>query len=498
VAERPGADGAESGKLGRSIGRVKGSDVRVRFSPAPTGSLHVGSARTALFNWLFARHHGGSFALRIEDTDRARSREEWIVGIQDTLRWLGLDWDEGPVLQSQRTEDYRAAAEQLLETGRAYECYCTEEDLKARGDAAKAAGRPPGYDGQCRELDAAGRQALAAERRPRSLRFRTPDEGVSRFIDEIRGEVRVEWATIADFVIVRSDGNPIFFLANAVDDLAMDITHVIRGEDLLDSTHRVLALREALGGAQQPVYAHLPLIVGPDRAKLSKRHGAVAIEEFHDAGYLPEAVCNYLALLGWAPEDGNEVMDLDEIAAAFALERVTHAAAAFDHKKLDWMNGEWIRRLTLPELEAGALPLAEARFGAGVDRAMLREALRIGQERAETLGSLLDQMDFLFVDEAKFTIAPESWAKLIGTERVTEILDAVAAHLETCEWGDAIDLRGALEPLGVKPRKAFPAVYAAVEGRHTGLPLFESIALLGRERALDRVRAARRRLDESG
>lgn len=468
--------------------------VRVRFSPAPTGSLHVGSARTALFNYLFARHHDGVFVLRIEDTDRARSREEWVVGIQETLRWLGLDWDEGPVLQSERFAEYRTAADDLLERGLAYECFCTPEEVQARNDAARDAGRPPGYDGHCRNLTVDERRSRAAEGRPRSLRFRTPDTGVSRFVDEIRGEVRVEWSTISDFVIVRADGTPIFFLANAVDDLAMHITHVIRGEDLIDSTHRVLALREALGGGAPPVYAHLPLILGSDRAKLSKRHGAVALEEFRDAGYLPEAVCNYLALLGWSPTDGREVMDLDEVVGAFSLGGVTHAAAAFDHDKLDWMNGEWIRRFTLAELEARALPLAEARFGSRLERSLFTEALRIGQERAVTVGSLLDQMEFLFVDDADFVVAPESWEKLVATDRVDEVLGIVHAHLVGCEWTvEGVDLRAPLSEAGLKVRKVMPAIYAAVEGRHAGLPLFDSIVLLGRERVLGRVVSARAR-----
>ncbi|MEX0663712.1 MAG: glutamate--tRNA ligase [Acidimicrobiia bacterium] len=469
--------------------------MRVRFSPAPTGSLHVGSARTALFNWLYARHHGAVFALRIEDTDRERSRDEWVEGIPGILGWLGLDWDEGPILQSDRFDEYRAAAADLVERGRAYECYCTPEELEAKNEAAKKAGRTPGYDGHCRDLSADQRAALAAEGRPRSIRFRTPDDGVSRFVDAIRGEVAVEWTSIPDFVIVRSDGNPIFFLANAVDDLAMEITHVIRGDDLLDSTHRVLALRDALGGGPL-VYAHLPLILAPDRSKLSKRHGSVALEEFREAGYLREAVCNYLALLGWAPDDGREVMSIEEIVAAFDLDGVTHAAAAFDHKKLDWMNGEWIRRISLDELEERALPFAEARFGDGLDRTVFREALRIGQERAVTLVSLVDQMDFLFVDEGKFTIEKDSWEKLAATEQVGEILDAVATHLESCAWpDDRIDLRPTLEPLGVKPGKVMHAVYTAVEGRKAGLPLFESIVLLGRERALARIQAARARLN---
>jgi glutamyl-tRNA synthetase len=470
---------------------------RVRFSPAPTGSLHVGSARTALFNWLFARHHGGHFALRIEDTDAARSRAEWVDGIQDTLRWLGLDWDGHPVRQSTRFDLYRAAAERLLAGGRAYECYCTEEEVKARNEAARAEGRTPGYDGHCRDLTPEERAGRAAEGRPRSIRFRTPDDGVSTFDDAIRGLVSVEWSKIPDFVIVRSDGAPLFFLANAVDDADMAITHVIRGEDLLDSTHRVLALRDALSGGSPPVYAHLPLIVGADRAKLSKRHGAVALEEFRDGGYLPEAVMNYLALLGWAPEDGREVLDAAELVSGFDLERVTHSAAAFDHQKLDWLNGEWIRRLSLDELERRARPSAEARFGDRLDAETFREALRIGQERAVTLVSLVDQMDFLFLTEEEFGIAPESWDRLARTDRVAEILDAVIAHLETCDWTvEAIDFRPVLDGLGIKARKASPAIYAAVEGRHAGLPVFDSIHLLGLDRAVARLRAARKRLTD--
>jgi glutamyl-tRNA synthetase len=469
---------------------------RVRFSPAPTGSLHVGGARTALFNWLFARHEGGVFILRIEDTDVARSRPEWIEGIQDTLGWLGLDWDEGPILQSTRFDRYHAAADRLLAEGWAYECYCTEEEVRARNEAARAAGRTPGYDGHCRDLTAEQRAALAAEGRPRSLRFRTPATGTSTFTDLIRGEVSVEWATIPDFVIVRSDGTPLFFLANAVDDVEMGITHVIRGEDLLDTTHRVLALREALGAHDRPVYAHLPLIVGADRAKLSKRHGAVALEEFRDAGYLPEAVLNYLALLGWGPEDGREILEREELIAEFELDRVVHSPAFFDHQKLDWMNGEWIRRLDLDELERLALPTAEARFGARLDRDVFRGALRIAQERAVTINAMVEQMEFLFVDDEDLAIDPESWARLEKTERAAEILDAVIDYLETCdEWTvESLDIRPVLEKLQVKPRKVMHVIYTAVEGRAAGLPLFDSMYLLGRERTLRRLRAAGERL----
>jgi glutamyl-tRNA synthetase len=471
--------------------------VRVRFSPAPTGSLHIGSARTALFNWLYARHHGGVFVLRIEDTDVARSREAWVVGIQDTLRWMGLDWDEGPILQSSRFDVYRAAADRMLADGHAYECYCTEDEIKARNEAAIAAGRPPGYDGHCRGLSADERVALAGEGRPRTIRFRTPDEGVSSFTDLIRGEVRVEWSLIHDFVILRSDGTPLFFLANAVDDLEMGITHVIRGEDLIDSTHRVLALRAALGATDVPAYAHLPLIVdAASRAKLSKRHGAVALEDFLADGYLPEALTNYIALLGWAPADeGQEVMSADELIAAFDLDRVTHAAAGFDRAKLDWMNGEWIRRIDLQELVARVEPMARAAFGDGFDPRVGADAVALAQERAVTLVQMVDQMRFLFVDDSEFEIAPESWAIVAQTDRVTEVFDAVIAHVESCAWTvDALALQPVVEVLGLKLRKVAPALYAAVEGVHRGLPLFDSMYLLGRDRTLARLRAARQRL----
>ena len=461
--------------------------------------MHVGSARTALFNWLYGRHTGGAFILRIEDTDASRTSEEAVDGIVDILAWLGLDWDEGPVRQSARRAEHQAAVARLVAQGDAYECFCTADELEARNAAAKSEGRPPGYDGHCRALTDAQRAAYVEEGRSRVVRFRTPDDGLSTFHDLVRGEVSVEWRLIPDFVIERADGSPIFFLANAVDDIDMAITHVIRGEDLLDSTHRVLALRAALGGADDLLYAHLPLIVDAQtRAKLSKRHGVVALEDFRSAGYLPEAVLNYLALLGWAPpggESGDEVLSAGELVAAFDLDRVTHAAAAFDRKKLDWLNGEWIRRLSLAELVARVAPAASRRYGDRIDDATLEAAVAIAQERAVTLDDIVEGIGFLFADDADFTIAPESWDKVVATEQVGPLLDAAIAHIETCEWDHAgIDLRPTIDALGLKARKAMPALYAAVEGRHQGLPLFESIELLGRPRTLDRLRAARRRL----
>ena len=333
-------------------------EIRMRFSPAPTGFMHIGNMRTALFNWLQARHTGGTFVLRIEDTDVVRSNEASIEQIQHVMQWIGLNWDEGPYLQSLRFDGYLEAADRLLESGDAYDCFCTADEVRERNEQAMREGRAPGYDGRCRSLTPEERAAFEAEGRLRSIRFRTPDSGRSTFVDVVRGEVSVEWATISDFVIVRSNGTPVFFLANAVDDIDMHITHVLRGDDLLDSTHRVLALRRALGHDDQPVYAHMPMILGPGGAKLSKRHGAVSVEEYRDAGYLPAALVNYLALLGWGPEDGREVLTLDELIAEFDVARVIPSSATFDPKKLEWMNGEHIRGLPLAELVSAALPFA--------------------------------------------------------------------------------------------------------------------------------------------
>ena len=467
------------------------SDIRLRFSPAPTGFLHIGSAHTALFNWLQARHAGGTFILRIEDTDVTRSTDESIDQIQQVMRWIGLDWDEGPFLQSHRFDEYLAAAQRLLDAGMAYECFCTEAEVRERNEQAMHEGRAPGYDGRCRDLTPEERAEKAAGGSPRSVRFRTPDEGRSTFVDVVRGEVSVEWSTISDFVIVRSNGTPVFFLANAVDDVDMSITHVLRGEDLLDSTHRVLALRRALGRDDQPVYAHLPLILGPGGAKLSKRHGAVSVEEYRDAGYLPHALVNYLALLGWGPEDGREVLTIDELIAEFDVSRVNTSAASFDAKKLEWMNGEHIRRMPIADLVGAVLPFARARYGERLDIRVFERAVELAQERATTLVQIAEQAAFLFVPDDELVYDEKSLEKLHTTERANEVLDAVIAFLEKREWSDRIELQEPIAALGLKPGKMMGLVYTAVEGASSGLPVFESIGLLGKDRTLHRLRAAR-------
>ncbi len=472
--------------------------IRLRFSPAPTGFMHIGNMRAALYNWLQARHTRGTFILRIEDTDVARSTQESIDQIQQVLRWAGLEWDEGPYLQSARFDNYLAAAQRLVDAGLAYECFCTEAEVRERNEQAMKEGRAPGYDGRCRDLTAEQRREFAAEGKPRSVRFRTPDEGRSTFVDVVRGEVSVEWSTVSDFVIVRSNGTPVFFLANAVDDLDMQITHVLRGEDLLDSTHRVLALRRALGHDDQPVYAHTPMIVGPGGAKLSKRHGAVSVEEYRDAGYLPHALVNYLALLGWGPEDGREVLTIDELVAEFDVARVIPSPATFDPKKLEWMNGEHIRRMPLADLVAAVLPFAHARYGARLDIRVFERAVALAQERATTLAQIAEQAAFLFVSDDDLVYDEKSLEKLLTTERAKDVLEAVNALVENCaenhECSDRIELQAPIAALGLKPGKVMSLVYTAIQGASSGIPLFESIGLLGPERTLQRLRAARARL----
>jgi len=465
--------------------------MRLRFSPAPTGFMHLGNMRTALFNWLQARHSDATFILRVEDTDVARSTQESIEQIQHVLRWAGLEWDEGPILQSTHFDRYLEEAQRLLDDGHAYECFCTEAEVRERNEQAMKEGRTPGYDGRCRDLTAEQRAASIAEGRQRSIRFRTPDEGRSTFTDVVRGEVSVEWSTVPDFVIVRSNGTPVFFLANAVDDADMGITHVLRGDDLLDSTHRVLALRRALGYGDPPVYAHTPMILGPGGAKLSKRHAAISVEDYRDAGYLPHALVNYLALLGWGPEDDREVLTIDELIAEFDVSRVNPSPATFDPKKLEWMNGEHIRRMAVADLVSATLPFAEERYREHLDIRVFERAVALARERATTLVQIAEQAAFLFVPDDEFVIDEKSWEKVLATERAKDVLDAVIAYVESCEWSDEIDVRPAIVEIGLKPNKQImPVLYTAIEGTGSGLPLFDSIALLGRPRSLARLRAA--------
>jgi glutamyl-tRNA synthetase len=487
---------------------VTDKPVRVRFAPSPSGDLHVGNIRTGLYAWAYARHTDGTFVFRIEDTDRTRVTDEYIHAAIESMRWLGLDWDEGPevggpygpYLQSERMDRYREWTTRFLAEGHAYHCYCTPEELEERREAARAAGLPPGYDGRCRNLTAQERGAYEAAGRMPTVRFRMP-EGITRFTDLVRGEVSIENRFVPDFVLVRADGYPLYTLAVAVDDVLMEITHVIRGEDLLSSTPRQLAVYRAMGVAEEdlPRFAHLPFVMGQDNAKLSKRHGAVTIGWYRQHGFLPEAMCNYLALLGWSPGEDREFFSLPEMARDFTLERVNRNAARFDMKKLEAINGDWIRALEPTDFAARITPVLQtaglvAHPPTDTEQRIIDGGAPLIQERTVRLTDAVDMLGFLLVDDAHFSVEPEAAARLLTPESRPALEAAVGALSDVDPWAAAnIEpaLRTALvDKLGLKPKVAFSPVRVAVSGRRVSPPLFESLELLGHKRTLARLNAA--------
>jgi glutamyl-tRNA synthetase len=468
--------------------------VRVRFAPAPSGEMHVGNARTALFDWLFARQHGGVFVLRVEDTDQERVTPEAIEGVQEILRWLGLDWDEGPGVggpfgpyrQMERLDLYRELTDRLLQQDDAYRCFCTPEELEQRRKEALERGERPGYDGRCRRLSDAERKTFEAEDRPVAIRFATPGRDVS-WTDLVRGEATVRGPDITDFVILRSNGLPTYLLAAAVDDWTMEMTHVIRGEDLFASTPRQILLMEALGAERVPRYAHLPLIVGPDRAPLSKRHGSVAVERFREEGFLPEALVNYLALLGWSYDDHTTFFTREELVERFDLGRVSHNPAAFDREKLEWMNGHYLRESD-DDRVAGLISERLVSEGIPAEREVVLRATPLVKERMKLLSEAAGLLRFLFGD-----VEPDDKARktLDGQEAY---LGEVADRLEALEGWTTEAIEEAMRALQAErelsARKAFQPVRAAVTGSLVSPPLFESMEILGREQTLARLRAA--------
>lgn len=466
--------------------------VRVRFAPSPTGEFHVGSGRTALQNWVFARQHGGTFVLRIEDTDASRNRPEWTEGIVSALDWLGIRRGtyEGPHFQSSFAAEHRAAVEKLAAAGQAYYCDCTREAVQTRtGDPHR------GYDGHCRDR---GLEAGA----DRALRFRTPDEGHTRVVDLIRGEPEFDNALMEDFVIARADGTALFLLANVVDDASMGITHVIRGEDHLSNAPKQQLLWQALGH-DPPVWAHLPLIVNEQRRKLSKRRDKVALEAFRDEGYLPDTMRNYLMLLGWSPPGDREIVPWSVIESEFRLEDVNPSPAFFDEKKLRAFNGEYIRALPVEEfidacrpwlVGTGTIPAPPWRPEA-FDPDAFAAVAPLAQTRVAVLSEIVSMVDFLFLDEPVHD--EQSWAKAMKEGAAGLLDEARAAYEQLSSW-DAESLKATMEQVGaahgLKLGKAQAPVRVATTGRTVGLPLFESLAVLGRERTLARIRAARARL----
>jgi glutamyl-tRNA synthetase len=493
------------------LGDLSPADVRVRFCPSPTGNPHVGLVRTALFNWAFVRHHGGTFVFRIEDTDVARDSEESYLALLEAFDWLGLRWDEGPDVggphapyrQSLRSDIYTNVVDQLRVAGHAYPCYCTPLELEQRRELARSEGRPSGYDGHCRNLSAEQVDAYLADGRQPVLRFRMPDRAIS-VDDLVRGWITVDADNVFDYVIVRASGQPLYPLVNPVDDALMGITHVLRGEDLLPSTPRQVALHEALreiGVATGPLprFGHLPFVMGEGNRKLSKRDPQSSLQHYRDRGFVREGLLNYLALLGWSIGDDREIFSLEEMAAAFDVTRVNPNPARFDPKKAEAINGVWLRRLPAAELAERMVPFLQA---AGVlppvpsaeQLATLAAATPLVQERMSVLADSVGMVGFLFTDSVPLTDADDVAAAVKDPEAQAALAAARDALAGLPDWSPGsieAALRGALvDGLGLKPKHAFGPVRIAVTGRRVSPPLFESLHLLGRDRTLARLETA--------
>jgi glutamyl-tRNA synthetase len=486
--------------------------IRVRFAPSPTGYLHVGGARTALFNWLFAHRHGGVFVLRIEDTDIERSSSEMVDGILDGMRWLGLDWDEGPLVggpygpyfQSERIDRHRAMAEDLVARGKAYYCYCTPNELTARREAAAAArGAPSGsdeaawkYDRTCCKLIASQIARNEAEKLPRVVRFRVP-EGSTRFDDLVHGPIEFDGANIEDFVILRSDGQPTYQLSVVSDDVEMKITHVVRGDDHISNTPKQILLYQAIEAAV-PAFAHVPLILGSDRKRLSKRHGATSVMEYARQGYLPEAMANFLSLLGWSPGTGDrELFTRGELAEVFDLAGISGGSAVFNPEKLDWFNQQYIFKLAPEQLTIRIRPWLET---AGLwDEAFLGEkhgwffsVLELLKPRAKRLDEFASLGRFFFSDDLDYDqTAVEKHLKVAGMTADLRAADAAFARLDAFDPASLEKaLRGVAEARNMKAATLIHAVRVAVTGRTVSPGLFEVLSLLGRDRVHQRLTQA--------
>jgi glutamyl-tRNA synthetase len=472
---------------------------RVRFAPSPTGYLHVGGARTALFNWLHARHVGGTFILRIEDTDAERSSVEMVGGILDSMKWLGLDWDEGPEVggphapyfQAQRLDRHRAAASRLVAEGHAYYCYCTPADLEASRRAAEAEGRAWSYDRRCRRLDREEIERREAAGQPRAVRFFVPT-GRTTFEDVVRGHIEFDHAHVDDFVLLRSDGHPTYHLSVVVDDVEMVISHVVRGDDHISNTPKQVLIYRALGAAV-PTFAHVPLILGPDKKRLSKRHGATSVSEYERQGYLPEALVNFLAMMGWSPGNNEEVFTRDELVARFSLEGISGGNAVFNPEKLDWFNqqhilrmpaGEILRRLAREPDAAGLGPVLEAD-----DRPRLEKVVDLVKPRARKLTDLVPLIRPFVL--ASVDRDPAAVAKYLADAGLRPHLAEWRNRLRDADSFTAAPLESALRQLAAaRGLKAGPLIHAtrvAVVGQAVSPSLFEVLELIGRDRVVSRL-----------
>ena len=496
------------------------TDIRVRYAPSPTGQPHLGNVRTALFNWLFARRYGGKFVLRIEDTDQERAVPGVVDAILESLRWLDLDWDEGPdmggpwgpYVQSQRLDIYQQAADRLLAQGQAYPCYCSQERLKGLrlagrgGDSPSGSSPSGGYDGHCRDLTDEERRSYEEQGLPHILRFRMPADGETALTDLIRGDVSWDNALLDDFVMMKSDGFPTYHLANVVDDHLMGISHVLRAEEWLPSTPRHLRLYEALG-YEPPLFGHLPMILGPDRSKLSKRHGATALLDYREAGYLPGAMVNFMALLGWSLDDKTDVIARDDLVQSFSLQRVGKSGAIFDQERLLWMNGVYIRSMAPEELALHARPFMQQDlpgFDSDSDSTkgtqQLARIMPLLQERLKTLRDAGPMASYFFQEELDYEpslLTPKGLDQAATIHALRRAHDGLASlpqfDAESIEQG----LRSLAEEMGISGRQLFSALRVAATGRTAAPPLFETLEALGQDRCLARVRRAADMLEAS-
>ncbi|HVM29883.1 MAG TPA: glutamate--tRNA ligase [Candidatus Limnocylindrales bacterium] len=494
--------------------------VRVRFAPSPTGPLHIGGARTALFNYLFARREGGTFILRLEDTDVARSTIEYEHDVLENLHWLGIDWDEGPGLagqpgrgsfgpyrQMERLDRYNAAIERLMSEDKAYPCYCTPDELSADREVQQAANQPVRYVGRCASLSADDRRAHESAGRRPAVRFRIGQETI--VIDDlVRGRVEIDTSALGgDLVIARSDGSPLYHFSVVVDDIDMRISHVIRGEEHLSNTPKHVLLFGALG-ADVPAFAHLPLILNPDRTKMSKRKSQTAVTDYRAQGFVHEALVNYFALLGWSSGTEEEIFSLDELAERFDLSRVQSAGAVFDRERLEWLNGQWIRRLPEEELVDRALPFLQAEIesarAAGVHARIptaddLRPLIPMVRERIPTLDAVGSMLDYLFLDDVRpdlQLLTPKRWDEATTCQALSEAREVIAQVGEVSFEADELEgpLRLLAERHGWKAGDLFMAIRVAATGRTATPPLFDTLVALGYQRTLDRLGRAAARL----
>jgi len=466
------------------------SNVRTRFAPSPTGDLHIGGARTALFSWLLARHSSGTFILRVEDTDVARSTQESIQVILDAMTWLGMDWDEGPYYQSQRVSVYQEAAEKLLREGKAYRCYCTPEQLEAMRQAALEAGGKPKYDRTCL------RRKPPFPEGPSVIRFLSPDEGKTVVEDLIQGRVEFDNAELDDLIILRSDGQPTYNFSVVVDDATMGITHVIRGNDHLNNTPRQIHIYQALGYAL-PKFGHVSMILGPDKKKLSKRHGAQSVMEYKKMGYLPEAVVNYLVRLGWSYGDQEE-FTREELIAKFSLESVGKSPAAINPGKLDWLNAQYIKKRTLEQLVEEVRPFIEAKGHSITDLDLLRKAVRSLQERVKTLVEMADLAEFYFCKEIAFEgKAAEKFLKGESKPILEEAIASLAAEAVLDKESGHRLIQQLAESRGVPLVKIAQPIRVGLTGRTASPPLDEVMEALGKEIVIQRLRKAMEYIQKS-